>query len=215
MARPGRPRSFDRQAALRAAMHVFWHNGYEGSSISDLTAAMGIGTRSLYAAFGSKEQLFREAIALYNAVEDHIGNRALREKPTAREAIEAMLRDNADAYVDPTTPRGCMVVLAATNCTPANEPIREHLAGLRKEDLKGVRTRLERAVTEGDLPATTDVAAIAAFYLTVLLGLSLQARDGCTRETMHSIIDAAMCAWDGLIDRSSSSREHTPTAALD
>ncbi|MEV0085181.1 TetR/AcrR family transcriptional regulator [Saccharopolyspora sp. NPDC003752] len=195
----GRPRSFDREAALRTAMELFWERGYEATSLSDLTGAMGISSPSLYAAFGSKEDLFREAVALYNSADEAVGDRSLQSQPTARRAIEAMLRDNADAYVDPDTPRGCMVVLAATNCTPENERIWDFLAECRKDDFRAVLARLERGVADGDVPAGADLEKIASFCLTVLQGLSIQARDGSSREAVHAVIDCAMLAWDGMM----------------
>lgn len=196
MAKRGRPRSFDRAAALRRAMDVFWEHGYEGTSISDLTAAMDINAPSLYAAFGCKEELFREAVALYD--EGSPTDRALRDAPTARAAVEAMLRDNVDAYVDPETPNGCMIVLAATVGTPKNEAVRDYLAECRRSDRIALRHRLERGIAEGDVPEGTDAAALAAYYITVLQGLSIQARDGGSRETLEAVVDHAMSAWDAL-----------------
>ncbi|RZS36857.1 TetR family transcriptional regulator [Herbihabitans rhizosphaerae] len=200
MAPPGRPRGFDRDAVLDAAMRLFWQHGYEGTSISDLTETTGIGTRSLYAAFGSKEELFREAVTLYNSA-SVISCGALDEEPTARAAIETLLRANADAYADPTTPRGCMIVLGAATGTPENEPVRRFLADCRDADRTAVSARLERAVGDGDLPPDADTEAIATFYLTVLHGLSIGARDGGTREAMHQVIDMAMCGWDGVVSQ--------------
>ncbi|WP_190821445.1 TetR/AcrR family transcriptional regulator [Saccharopolyspora pogona] len=203
----GRPRSFDREAALRTAMELFWERGYEATSLSDLTGAMGISSPSLYAAFGSKEDLFREAVGLYNGADEAVGERSLQRQPTARRAIEAMLRDNADAYVDPSTPRGCMVVLAATNCTPQNARIRDYLAECRRDDFRAVRARLDRGITDGDVPPGADLETISSFYLTVLQGLSIQARDGSSRETMHAVIDCAMLAWDGMVAAAVGSRD--------
>ncbi|WP_438006816.1 TetR/AcrR family transcriptional regulator [Sorangium sp. So ce321] len=198
MAGRGRPRSFDRAAALRRAMEVFWERGYEGTSLSDLTAAMGINSPSLYAAFGCKESLFREAVSLYNEVEGAAVARAMREEPTARRAVEAMLRGNAEAYVSPGKPSGCMIVLAATLGTQESEAVRSHLAEVRRGALVELQRRLERGVVEGDLPAGTDTAALAAFYTTVLQGLSIQARDGASREALLAVVDCAMAAWDAL-----------------
>jgi AcrR family transcriptional regulator len=190
----GRPRGFDREAALHRAMELFWERGYEGTSISELTRAIGISSPSLYAAFGSKEELFLEAIALFDASEGAVTESALRREPTARAAIEAMLRDNVDMYADPENPSGCMVVLATTTWTPENEDVRTYLAALRQKPYELMRERLER-----ELPPGTDVEALAHFYNTVLEGLSIQARDGFSRETMHAIVDCAMAAWDGLM----------------
>ncbi|TQN28285.1 TetR family transcriptional regulator [Haloactinospora alba] len=203
----GRPREFDRGAALRAAMELFWKRGYEGTSLSALTDAMGITRKSLYAAFDSKEALFREAVELYNSADGGTANGPLDTTATARDAVEGMLRENADAYVDPHTPRGCMVVLAGLNLTEAHETVGEHLAELRRRDHEAVLARLERGVAEGDLPQETDTTALASYYLTVLQGLSIQARDGCTRATAHAVIDCAMAAWDALV-----SPEHRPSS---
>ncbi|WP_225726674.1 MULTISPECIES: TetR/AcrR family transcriptional regulator [unclassified Nocardia] len=195
MAERGRPRAFDRDDALRRAMEVFWEHGYEGASMSDLTGAMGINSPSLYAAFGCKEALFKEAIELYRRTGGSYTERALREEPTARAAIEAMLRDNAAAYTQPDTPRGCMVVLAGSTYTTRNTNIRDFLAEKRRATTESVRERLDHGVAEGDLRAGTDTAALAVFYTTVLYGLSIQARDGASAEELNRSIDQAMLAW--------------------
>lgn len=199
MAERGRPRSFDRTAALRRAMEVFWKHGYEGASLNDLVRAMGINPTSLYAAFGSKEELFRQAVQLYDETDGAATNHALREAATAREAVELMLRANADRYVLPEKPGGCMLVLAATNCTPKNEGVRRYLAGWRRDTVAAIRQRLERGIAEGDVPPGTDAATVASFYGTVLHGLSVEARDGASRETLRKVVDCAMAAWDRVV----------------
>lgn len=204
--RRGRPRGFDRDQALRRAMEVFWERGYEGTSISELTRALGISSPSLYAAFGSKEDLFREAVAVYDEREGSVTERALQREPTARAAVEAMLRENAEMYADPKNPSGCMVVLGTTTWTPQNANVREFLVTLREKPFELMRTRLQRAIDAGELPPGTDPEALAAYYNTVLEGLSIQARDGATLETMQAIIDCAMATWDGLISSSPSAR---------
>lgn len=201
----GRPREFDRAAALRRAMELFWERGYEGTSLHDLTAAMGINRPSLYAAFGSKEDLFREAVALYDS--DSPTERALRVQPTARAAIESMLRDNAIAYTDPKSPPGCMVVLAAAVCSPENESVRRFLAEDRRQVMNAVRRRLKQGIAAGDLPAGADATALADFYVTVLHGLSIQARDGVSRKTLNAVADSAMAAWDELAKPKRTSRK--------
>ncbi|MFF0487926.1 TetR/AcrR family transcriptional regulator [Nocardia sp. NPDC004068] len=199
MAERGRPRAFDRDLALRRAMEVFWEHGFEGTSMSDLTAAMGINSPSLYAAFGGKEQLFREAVELYGRTDGGHTGRALRAEPTARASIEAMLRDNAAAYADDSTPRGCMVVLAGSTYTTRNTAVRDFLIEKRRRTIDDIRARLDRGVAEGELPAETDTAELADFYGTVLFGLSVQARDGAGPTQLHRSIDRAMAAWPGAV----------------
>ncbi|MBK0870011.1 MAG: TetR/AcrR family transcriptional regulator [Saccharopolyspora sp.] len=195
MTERGRPRAFDREVALHKAMEVFWASGYEGTSIGDLTAAMGINAPSLYATFGSKEGLFRSATERYNTVEGRAANDALHRAATARLAVESMLRSYARSYTDPATPRGCMIVLAANVGTARNAGVREHLAGLRREVLATLRQRLERGIAEGDVRADTDTASVATFYATVLQGLSIQAKDGASLADLEGVIDHAMSAW--------------------
>ncbi|WP_406279819.1 TetR/AcrR family transcriptional regulator [Nocardia sp. NBC_00881] len=195
MADRGRPRAFDRADALRRAMEVFWEHGYEGSSMSDLTAAMGINSPSLYAAFGGKEALFREAVGLYGRTDGGYTDRALRDEPTARAGIEAMLRDNAAAYTEENKPHGCMVVLAGSTYTTRSASVRDFLIEKRRETTEHIHKRLDRGVIEGDLPAGTNTAALASFYATVLYGLSIQARDGVSLADLTASIDCAMAAW--------------------
>jgi AcrR family transcriptional regulator len=195
MAERGRPRGFDRDIALRRAMEVFWEHGYEGAAMSDLTSAMGINSPSLYAAFGCKEQLFREAVELYGRTEGGYTARALDTAPTACAAVEAMLRDNAAAYCDPATPRGCLVVVAGNTAGPRHGAVRDLLAERRRHTTEAVRQRLERGIYDGDLPAGTDSEGLADFYTAVLFGLSVQAGDGMDLDRLGRTIDRALRAW--------------------
>ena len=194
----GRPRGFDRDAALQRAMEVFWAKGYDGAALSDLTAAMGINPPSLYAAFGSKEALFREAVDLYGAIEGTEIWAAIDEAPTAREAIRQFLTATANVFTRPGKPPGCLVVLSALHPNDTNENVYRVLREKRADNVATLRDRLKRAVREGELPKGVDTLAVATFYVTVQQGMSIQARDGATRETLRAVADSAMAAWDGL-----------------
>ena len=193
----GRPRTFDPDTALRTALGLFWERGYEGTSLNDLAQAMGIASASIYACFGSKEELFRKVMALYGATSGEPPRRALREQPTARAAIHAMLRATADQITGPDTPHYCMLILAAPTGAVENHPVREFLADRRRDMHTTIRDRLARGVSEGDLTASPDALdALARYYTTVVQGLSLQARDGATRAELEAVITCAMAAWE-------------------
>src|ERR1700712_286712 len=142
----GRPLSFDRDTALEQAMHVFWERGYEAASITDLTAAMGITPPSLYAAFGDKAKLFLEAIERYALGPGSAGPRALAEEPTARGAIERWLHESADELTRNCHPKGCMVVMAATNCSVAAEHVQTALTKRRAVALANIETRIQNGI---------------------------------------------------------------------
>ncbi|AQZ63601.1 Transcriptional regulator, TetR family [[Actinomadura] parvosata subsp. kistnae] len=199
MAARGRPRTFDPDAALRTALDLFWERGYEGTSLSDLAQAMGIASASIYACFGTKEELFRKVMALYGTTSGEPPRRALREQPTARAAIHAMLRATADEITRSDAPHYCMLILAAPTGSVENHAVREFLADIRRDMYATVRDRLARGVADGDLTVSSaELDAIARYYTTVVQGLSVQARDGATREELEAVITCAMAAWDAL-----------------
>lgn len=150
----GRPRGFDRDRALEQALRVFWEHGYQGASMTALTSAMGIKSPSLYAAYGSKEELFREALALYAATEGSYTRRALDEQPTARASVEAALRDNAAAYTDPATPRGCLVILAAPSPLPTARTSPIHSPACARRPAKPSRAASSAASQTATSPPT-------------------------------------------------------------
>lgn len=177
----GRPRTFDRDQALLVAMEHFWRDGYAGTSVADLTAAIGIKAPSLYAAFGSKGELFEAAAALYfDGVAANV-DRAL-DQQTAREGVGELLRISAEAYVDDATPPGCFLM---------SEP---RLAAQRQALTERVAARLERGCCDGDLPAHLDIPAVAEFVIAVTAGMSRRARDGGTLEELTAIARVALQA---------------------
>ena len=194
----GRPRSFDRSVALERAMDVFWARGYAGASIAELTEAMGINSPSLYAAFGSKEELFREAVALYVATDDACTLSMLEGELTTRESIAAMLFASARSCARPDKPAGCFVVLGATNGGPETDAAQQYLCDRRRDVARRIRDRLERGVAEGELPQGLELDRIAAYFGTVVKGMSIEARDGADGGTLLSVAKSAMLGWDAL-----------------
>jgi AcrR family transcriptional regulator len=188
----GRPRAFDAEKALDRAMQVFWRKGYLGTSLSDLTDAMGINRPSLYAAFGNKKSLFRKVLDRYSKGPSVYLSEALRE-PTARAVVERMLHGVVDLLTDPHTPTTCMWVHGALSC--GDDPLRKEFAAQRVAGLEELRARFRRAVTEGDLPINADVDTLAKFVQTVNFGLTVQASTGATRKDLLGVVAAALQAW--------------------
>ncbi|RYG16931.1 MAG: TetR/AcrR family transcriptional regulator [Caulobacteraceae bacterium] len=195
--RRGRPRAFDRNAALQAAMRVFWDKGYGGASLSDLTSAMGIASPSLYAAFGSKEGLYREALDLYAETNGGQLCQAMNA-PTAREAIETMLRGAVRSFTSGEAPAGCMVMHTATQADDLSPELAAALCEKRSVGAMAIVDRLRQAVDVGEIADGVNVRAIADFYATVHKGLSLSARGGAGRAELDGVVTSAMAAWGPL-----------------
>ena len=189
----GRPRGFDEHEALDRAVHVFWEHGYEGASMSELTSAMGINKPSLYAVFGSKEELFRRALARYLDTYGAYAAATL-EQPTAYAVIESYLHATVDAATSGGHPPGCLSIQGGLSCAPANGGISEFLADYRAAGESALADRLARAAKEGDLAPGTDTAALARFVVTLGQGLAVHSAAGARREDLHASVDIALRA---------------------
>jgi AcrR family transcriptional regulator len=197
----GRPRAFDVDSALDRAVEVFWRHGYEGASLSDLTDAMGINRPSLYAAFGSKEDLFRKAVARYADVDLAYVREAL-EQPTAYQVAEVLLRRQLDALTQPGRPAGCLSIQGGVSAGPAHAGIAEFLATSRLAGEAALTARFARAVKEGDLPEGTDPAALARFLHVVQEGQAVHAAAGVSRDLLEQSAEFALGAIPGGPGRS-------------
>jgi TetR/AcrR family transcriptional regulator, copper-responsive repressor len=207
----GRPRSFDRDAALAAAMDVFWQKGFEATSISDLTEAMGINPPSLYSAFGDKEQLFLEAIETYSKRRGE--SCPYSDEPTARGAVETLLTYMAQDLTESSHPRGCLMMMAAATAANTSAALQKVLAQKRLASRECLRARIKRGIDEGDVPAGTDATALADFYSTILAGMSLQARDGASRRSLMATVAQAMSPFPKALLRKRGARERSTAAA--
>ncbi|MGV2068076.1 TetR/AcrR family transcriptional regulator [Agrobacterium sp. 22-226-1] len=201
----GRPREFDRQAALAAATRLFWIRGYEATSISDLTDAMGIGTKSLYAAFVSKDALYAEALQYYYTTYEGLVWTRFRAASTARDAALAFLQDSAIAMTggDCDLPHGCMATLATVG-SEGHPELGELMRKTRAGGFDLLKARFDRAKHDGDLKATADTTKLARFVQTVQSGMAIRARDGADRAELHAVAEIALSGWDaitGNIDR--------------
>ncbi|MEJ5020735.1 TetR/AcrR family transcriptional regulator [Ochrobactrum vermis] len=194
----GRPRSFDRDAALDKVMKVFWAKGYECAQINDFTTAIGITPPSFYAAFGNKEQAFREAVDYYRRTIGAPPFDALENAATIQEGTRQWLELSADsAFVCPAG--GCMISVSSIQCKPENVPVKEFLTAIRHTNQDLLSKRLQRALREGDLPPETDIAQMSEFYHAIQQSLSYEARDGSSRAAVQKIIDMAMRAMPAKV----------------
>ena len=197
MRRSGRPRGFDRDAALDSAMHLFWEHGYEGASLAVLRHAMGdISSASFYAAFGSKESLYRETLARYLDTHGGIVGTLDDETLPPRARLEQALLASVAVQTDPAHPKGCMLTVSALVSSEAGAPIRALTHAERETTRHALRRCIVAGVGAGDLDAATDVAGLTALYDGLVLGISVQARDGVAAETLRASIGHAMAAWD-------------------
>jgi len=192
----GRPREFDVDEALAAALRVFWTKGYEGASLTDLTEAMGIMKPSLYAAFGNKESLFRKALNLYEREKLAYVGEAL-QAPTSREVAERLLRGALAMQTSDCEPKGCMRVLGSVSCGPEAESIRADLMERRQSSQRALCERMQRAKDEGDLPDGTDVEGLCAYLGAILGGMTVQAQSGASKHQLEGLVETALRMWPG------------------
>lgn len=190
----GRPREFDRTEALNKAMKLFWQKGYTATSMNDLYEAMGIKSPSLYAAFGSKEDLYDEVLQHYEQCVAPLIWGDMANEPSPKKAIAQWLARSAEILTRCDLPHGCMVTLSAV-ASEGNERLGERVRQLRDSGIAQLKARLSEAQERGELPAATDIDALTRLYVSIQQGMSIQARDGASRETLLGIARMAMGLW--------------------
>lgn len=192
----GRPREFDIDEALAAALWVFWSKGYEGASLTDLTESMGITRPSLYAAFGNKETLFRKALDLYER-EKLAYMRSALDAPTARGVAERLLRGAMENQCSECEPRGCLGVISSVACGAEAEAIREEVIVRRASSHEALVDRLERSKEDGDLPPDTDITGLTSYLFAIMQGMAVQAGAGAARADLERVVDTSLAMWPG------------------
>ncbi|MBC2677682.1 MULTISPECIES: TetR/AcrR family transcriptional regulator [Pseudomonas] len=201
MAQMGRPRTFDRDAAITQAMHLFWEHGYDATSLSQLKARIGggISAPSFYAAFGSKQALFHEVIERYLDTHGRVTESLFDTTLPPRKAIELTLRRSAKMQCEPGHPRGCLVALGLMSaCSEESKAISEPLARTRNVNRAGLVACVERAVSTGELTKTVIPEVLATTFDSFMLGLSTLARDGVPAARLDTAVDQIMALWDSL-----------------
>ncbi|MCL9659660.1 TetR/AcrR family transcriptional regulator [Paenibacillus hunanensis] len=188
----GRPRAFDIEQALQSALEVFRKKGYEGASLTDLTEAMKINRSSFYATFGSKENLFHQALDVYMNQGPIQASLAALQEPTAYLVIEKLLHANADSVVDPNHSPGCLTVKAALTGSKETDPIQQLLTDLRVQIEQALTTRLQQARVDGDLPEHIDPVALSRYVATLIAGMSIQAVNGASRAELEDMINIVL-----------------------
>ena len=191
----GRPKTFDEEAALEKAMLLFWTNGYIATSISDLTKALGITAPSLYCSFGDKASLFNQCIDYYLTHEACPIQPIMKQAKTAKVAFELFLYDSAKRLTQPDKPSGCMLITATMGGANQIQEVQHNVQEKRISHKNQLIERLQQGIEDGDVAADAPIEAISDFYLTVLNGLTIQACDGVSIESLNQVITNAINAW--------------------
>lgn len=192
----GRPREFDRDEALGRAMELFWRKGYQDTSIADLTEHLGIGSPSLYAAFGSKAELFCEAADRYQRADGGVPYDELEAASTARQGVEALLRGNVALFTRRGRARGCLLTRARLSCPDDEAVVERYLQVSRRQRLQVLRSRLERAIEAGESIPGGDPRTTAVLYDALVQGLAVSAIEGGSRRELDAAVDVALAGWD-------------------
>jgi AcrR family transcriptional regulator len=187
----GRPISFDKDAALEAAMLLFWERGFEGTAMADLTQAMGLNPSSIYAAFGDKHALFSLAVKRYVERRAQYATRAL-EEPTLEKVVRALF-DNTVAFLTaPGHPPTCMTLAGAVGCSVEATPARDIMTEIRRQNEVAMKERFLQARKSGEFPKDVNVGDYTRYLSSIIAGLSIQAANGSTKAELKRTSQMAL-----------------------
>lgn len=199
----GRPREFDEDATLEAAMRVFWEKSYEGTSVADLTEAMGINRSSMYAAFGDKKSIFHRVMERYREGRMSHMRQALAQ-PSLREVVAGLIHGTAEFLSTPRNPRGCLLIQGALACGTDAEPVKQAMIDWRKSGEAALKKRLQQGQSEGELPAETQPCDFARYLSSIIAGLAVQAANGATRAELRRVAEIAVRCIEAALSGSAS-----------
>jgi AcrR family transcriptional regulator len=202
--RMGRPREFDEDAALEAAMRIFWEKSYEGATMADLTEAMGINRSSIYAAFGDKEALFRRAVSRYSQGRMAYMKEALA-LPSLREVVTGLINETVAFLSTPGNPRGCLSIQGALACGTDAEAAKQVMIECRKGSEAALKMRLQLAQSKGELPPEIQPADFARYLSSIMAGLGVQAASGATRAELRRVAEIVLRCIEASLSGSASS----------
>ncbi|EFE93851.1 TetR/AcrR family transcriptional regulator [Serratia odorifera] len=194
----GRPKQFDRDQALDRALDLFWRHGYESTSLADLVEVTGAKAPTLYAEFGNKEGLFRAAVERYLSKYTTCTNQLLEQTLPIAEVVEAYVRSSAEVFTDPQTPSGCFMVCASAALSPASDDVAEMLRRKHHTQEASLKACFDRKVQQGELLAKTDTALLAKYIMCTIEGMSVQAREGASRDDLLRLVETLMMIWPRL-----------------
>ena len=191
----GRPKCFDESKALQQATLMFWENGYEATSIGDLTKTLGITAPSLYSSFGDKAQLFQKCLDYYQQNESCDMDIIFQNAPNIQSGLMTYLKISLENILQSDKPKGCMFVLSTINCSEVNKQLQLKISKHRQLKKEKLVHFLKQAQLNQELRKDADITTLATYYSTLLQGMSIQARDGVTHDELEQVIELATLAW--------------------
>ncbi|TKI08856.1 TetR/AcrR family transcriptional regulator [Martelella alba] len=195
MARMGRPREFDRDKAVDKAMNLFWQKGFESASLADLRQTLQLSSASFYAAFGSKQALYKECLERYTQSCGEVASVLNNESLSPKVAMQTMLHKTIAMQTSPQSPAGCMAVLSGLNCDDENKEIELLAQTVRQQTRDAVRRCVVRGIEQGEFSQSVNPDEFTLLLDCFIKGIAIEARDGVTEATLCAAADKLLVLW--------------------